>query len=148
MRALLTWCVCAKSLQLCLTLCDPVDRSPPGSSIHGILQARILEWVALPLLQGIFPDPGIKPASLKSHALSGRLFTTSVTWEDPLMRPSKLNYILKAPPPNSTTLWVRASRYEFGKWGTQIFIHSSCSGKWILLRPVAWVGCAHGRRER
>ena len=36
----------AKSLQLCLTLCDPIDGSPPGSPIPGILQARILEWVA------------------------------------------------------------------------------------------------------
>ena len=33
---------------LCLTLCDPMDCSPPGSSVHGILQARILEWVAMP----------------------------------------------------------------------------------------------------
>ena len=37
----------AKSLQLCPTLCDPIDGSPPGSSLHGILQARILEWVAI-----------------------------------------------------------------------------------------------------
>ena len=37
----------AKSLQLCPTLCDPMDCSPPGSSVHGILQARTLEWVAL-----------------------------------------------------------------------------------------------------
>ena len=37
----------AKSLKSCLTLCDPMDYSPPGSSVHGILQARILEWVAL-----------------------------------------------------------------------------------------------------
>ena len=37
----------AKSLQLCPTLCDPIDSSPPGSSVHGILQARILEWVAI-----------------------------------------------------------------------------------------------------
>ena len=35
----------AKSLQSCPTLCDPIDGSPPGSSLHGILQARILEWV-------------------------------------------------------------------------------------------------------
>ena len=34
--------------QLCLTLCDPMDCSPPGSSVHGILQARMLEWVAIP----------------------------------------------------------------------------------------------------
>ena len=46
---------CAKLLQLCLTLCDPMDCSLPGSSVRGILQARILEWV---LLQGIFPTQG------------------------------------------------------------------------------------------
>ena len=44
--------VCAKLLQLCLTLCDLVDCSPPGSSVHGILQARILEWVAMPSFRG------------------------------------------------------------------------------------------------
>ena len=38
----------AKSLQSCLTLCNPTDGSPPGSSVPGILQARILEWVAIP----------------------------------------------------------------------------------------------------
>ena len=37
----------AKSLQLCPTLCDPIDGSPPGSSVPGILQARILDWVAI-----------------------------------------------------------------------------------------------------
>ena len=37
----------AKLLQLCLTLCDPIDGSPPGSPIPGILQARTLEWVAI-----------------------------------------------------------------------------------------------------
>jgi len=37
----------AKSLQLCPTLCDPIDRSPPASPIPGILQARTLEWVAI-----------------------------------------------------------------------------------------------------
>ena len=37
----------AKSLQSCLTLCDPIDGSPPGSPIPGVLQARILEWVAI-----------------------------------------------------------------------------------------------------
>ena len=37
----------AKSIQSCLTLCDPIDSSPPGPSVPGILQARILEWVAI-----------------------------------------------------------------------------------------------------
>ena len=36
-----------KSLQSCLTLCDPIDGSPPGSAVPGFLQARILEWVAI-----------------------------------------------------------------------------------------------------
>ena len=42
----------AKSLQSCPTLCDPVDSSPPGSSVHEILQARILEWVAVSSSRG------------------------------------------------------------------------------------------------
>ena len=45
-------CIHAKSLQSCPTLCDPMDCSPPGSSIPGILQARILEWVAMPSSRG------------------------------------------------------------------------------------------------
>ena len=45
-------CACAKSLQLCLTLSDPVDCTPPGSFSHGILQARILEWAAMPSSRG------------------------------------------------------------------------------------------------
>ena len=44
--------VCAKLLKSCLTLCDPMDCSPPGSSVHGFLQARILEWVAVPSTGG------------------------------------------------------------------------------------------------
>ena len=67
-------CVCVKSLESCLTLCDPMDYSPPGSSLHGILQARILEW--LPFSSpGDLPDPGIEPVSLMSPALAGRFFT-------------------------------------------------------------------------
>ena len=44
--------MCAKSFQLRLTLCDPMDGSPSGSSVHGILQSRILEWVAVPSSRG------------------------------------------------------------------------------------------------
>ena len=60
--------------QLCLTLCDPMDYSPPGSSGHGIFQARIMEWVAI-FSSGNLPDPGIKLASLMSPALAGMFFT-------------------------------------------------------------------------
>ena len=43
---------CAQALRSCPTLCDPLDRSPPGSSVRGILQAGILEWVAIPFSRG------------------------------------------------------------------------------------------------
>ena len=49
--------------QSCPTLCDPMDYSLPGSSVHGIFQARVLEWGSHFLLQGDLPDPGIKPGS-------------------------------------------------------------------------------------
>ena len=45
-------CVCAQSLQLCLILWDPIDCSSPDSSVHGILWARVLEWVAIPSSKG------------------------------------------------------------------------------------------------
>ena len=47
-------CVCVLVIQLCLTLCDPMECSPPGSSVHGISQARVLEWVAISFSGGIF----------------------------------------------------------------------------------------------
>ena len=49
------------------TLCNPMDCSPPGSSVHRILQARILEWVAIPS-PGDLPNPGIKPKFPASQA--------------------------------------------------------------------------------
>ena len=70
----------AKLLQSCLALCDTVDCSLPGFSVHGILQARILEWVAMPP-PGDLPDPGIEPASLTSSALARGFFTASTTWQ-------------------------------------------------------------------
>ena len=68
--------------QLCLTLFDPTDYSLPGSSVHGILQARIPEWVAMPA-PGDLPDPEIEPTSLASPAWAGGFFTTSATWKAP-----------------------------------------------------------------
>ena len=63
--------------QLCPTLCDPMDCSPPDSSIHGIFQARELELVAILYSRGSnLPDLGIKLASLVSPALADRFFTT------------------------------------------------------------------------
>ena len=53
-------CVCSLA-QSCSTLCDPTDCSLPGSSVHGISQARILEWVAISFSRGIFPTQGWNP---------------------------------------------------------------------------------------
>ena len=61
--------------QSCPTLSDPTDCSPPGSSVHGIFQARILEWLPCPL-PGNLPDPGIEPKSLVSPALASKFFTS------------------------------------------------------------------------
>ena len=72
---------CVKSLQLCLTLCDPMDHSPPGSSVHGILQARILLSCPPP---GDLHNPEIEPKSLTSPVLAGSFITTSATWEAPI----------------------------------------------------------------
>ena len=65
-------------------LCNPMDCSPLGSSVHGILQGRILEWVAMPS-PGDLSNPGIKHASFTSPSLGGRFLTTSTTWEDPIL---------------------------------------------------------------
>ena len=54
-------CICAKSLQSCPTLCDPMDCSPPGSSIHEDSPGRIQSGLPYPPL-GDLPDPGIEPA--------------------------------------------------------------------------------------
>ena len=70
----------AKSLQSCPTLCDPIDGSPPGSSVRGIFQARILEWVDIFFSRfpsaGDLPHPGIEPVSLASPAMAGKFFTS------------------------------------------------------------------------
>ena len=62
-------------VQWCLTLCNPMDSSPPGSSVQGILQARVLEQFAISYSRGIFPTQGSKLQSLASPALAGGFFT-------------------------------------------------------------------------
>ena len=75
-------CVCAYTKLLrCFShiqLRDPMDCSPPGSSVHGILQARISSRLLCPPPENL-PNSGIKPTSLMSPALAGRFFTTSAT---------------------------------------------------------------------
>ena len=70
-------CMHAKLLQLCPALCDPMDCTPPGPSVHGYWRGILCSP------PGDLPDPGIEPTSLTSPALTGRFFTTSTTWEAP-----------------------------------------------------------------
>ena len=56
--------LCVLVTQLCLTLCEPMDYGLPGSSVHGILQARILEWVAIPFCRGFILMEGLNPSLL------------------------------------------------------------------------------------
>ena len=57
------------TVQSCLPLCDPMDCGPLGSSVHGVLQAGILEWVSHTLLQGIFPSQGSSLGLLYSRQI-------------------------------------------------------------------------------
>ena len=73
-------CMPPKSLHLCPTLCDPIDCILPGSSVHGILQARILEWVAMPSSKGSSQPRDWTRVSYVS-CIAGGFFTTSATQE-------------------------------------------------------------------
>ena len=67
--------VCALVAQLCLTLCNPMDSSPSGSSVHGIFQARILHWVVIPFSTGSSQPTVWTQVSW----IAGRLFTVWAT---------------------------------------------------------------------
>ena len=69
--------VCVLAVQLCPTVCDPMDCSRPGSSVHGILQARILEWVAIPFSTESFWSRNRTEVS----CIAGRFFIVWATRE-------------------------------------------------------------------
>ena len=70
-------CMHAKSLQSSPILCDPMDCSPPGSSVHGILQARILEWIAMPSSRVSSGSRDLIRSHLMSPVMAGGFFSTS-----------------------------------------------------------------------
>ena len=72
--------LCVKVARSYPTLCNPMDHSPPGSSVPGILLAKTSERVAIPP-SGDLPDPGIECASLVSPALADGFFTTGPIWK-------------------------------------------------------------------
>ena len=76
-------CMYVKSLQSCLTLCDPVDCSPPVFSIQGILQARILEWVAKPLFY--CRETQSKITQYRLFVLTCRFLLAHFMWDSPYL---------------------------------------------------------------
>ena len=109
--------------QLCLTLWDPVDCIPPGSSIHGISQARIPEWVVVSF-QGIFPTQGSNPGLLRidkqglkrwiSKWTMVSIYLQIYSWFDLLER--KPGWVSGKPSQTSDGIWGR----PFGSFSTQI----------------------------
>ena len=88
-------------------LCNPMDCGPPGSTVHGLFQARILEWAACPS-PGALPDPGIQPTP---PALAGRFLTTtgilpSATWEAHRLTSGQEHSIL------NKKLWINSSKED------------------------------------
>ena len=81
----------AQSLQSCPALCHPMGSSLPGSSVHGICQARILEWIAMPSSRGS-SWPRDQTCVSMSPALGGGFFTTSATWEAQYIHGPSLNH--------------------------------------------------------
>ena len=98
--------------QLCLTLCDPMDHSPQGSSVHGILQARTLEQVAMPSSRGSSQP---RDRTQVSH-LAGRFFTTWATREAHLMFTAALFTIAK--------MWKQAK--------------GLCTDEWVRMWGIQW----------
>ena len=71
---------CCLVTQLCPTLCNPMDCSPPGSSVHGFSRQEYWNGLPFPPPEDL-PDPGIEPVSLLSSVLVGGFFNISATWE-------------------------------------------------------------------
>ena len=109
-------CVCVLVAQLCLTLCDPMGCSPPGSSVHGILQAGILEWVAAPFSRGS-SRPGIEP---RSPALAGRFFNA-----EPLGKPmqSPKGFCASATMGKPWRQWAKGMRVRSNERGAICFFY-------------------------
>ena len=97
-------CVCGLVVKLCLALRDPMDCSPPGFSIHGISQARTLDWLAIPSPKDL-PDLGIKPASPVSPTLQADSLPLSHLGQNSIL-PTHISITLRAQsdPRNSLSL--------------------------------------------
>ena len=118
--------LCAQS---CLTLCDPMDCTPPGSSVHGILQARILEWIAISFFRGIFPTQGLNPCLLGLlHWLESSFFFlplqfSSVTQSCPTL----------CDPMNRSTPGLSVHHHPLASWKPSCLPHHYCGRGWACV---------------
>ena len=119
MRMVFSWLVRVKSLQSCLILCNSMNCSPPGFSVSGILQARILEWVVISTSRDL-PNPGIEPWSLMSSA------TAEATWEAPVFSWVTRSY-------SRRILW-RVRQEKENIWCGNLF----CSKDFRYLTQINW----------
>ena len=112
----------AKSLQLCLTLCDPINGSPPGSTVPGILQARILEWFAIS-----FSNAWKSKVKVKSFSRVRLLATpwTAAYQAPPSMGFSRQEYWsgVPLPSPEDTRNWRHSLEAWSFHWGTDYLIN-------------------------
>ena len=113
---------CVSVAQSCLTLRDPMDCSPPGSSVHGIFQARILEWVVIPFSR--FSQPRNQT---QVSCIAGRFFTIWATRGVKVM-PQVRTYYLEL---LNINLWLDWTLPENQKWH-QVIIH-------VMVRHWAWL---------
>ena len=130
--------MCMLLLQSYLTLCDPMDCSPPGSSIHEILQARILEGVDMP-----FSRLSSWPRD-RMHTLASMFFTTSTTWEDICKKKTfwqscklvylKFGFVLKFTEVTINNLQCRSC------WDLEVYHQTLC------LPPLPWGTWNHKTR--
>ena len=127
--ALLTSYDAAKLLQLCLTLCNSLDHSPPDSSVHGILQARILEWIAISFSRGIFPSQGSNP-----HLLCLLLWQVSSLSLQPPGKPVNWPYAYKK-------VFKKRRYHRLGDLNLSKNAFSLSPGGWKCeIRVLAWLG--------
>ena len=105
-------CACSVT-KLCPTLCDPIDCSPPGSTVHGILQARILEWVVMPFSRGSSQPRDRTPAS----CIAGRFLTK----------------LRGKPVVRADVLFCRMlAALTIIKWEQQVFSYKTRNQVWLL----------------
>ena len=149
--------VCSVCLvtQSCPALCDPMDCSPQGSSVHGIFQARIQEWAAISYSREYLPNPGIKHTSFASPASVYRCFSTTppgkphnnfsssnIAFIIFLVRASLIAQLVKnLPAMQATPVWSLGSGRSPGE-GNGNPLQYSCLGN--LMDRGTWLAAVHG----